>query len=265
MNDPVGFSISQFSDAWKLLCRPCPESVVAANGDVEYVFSGIPMPFFNVGLVTGRNVSAEALAAYGREACQWAADKHVPWMFIVTHEMLAPGVDATSTLDAAGLVPMLAMTGMRTNRIAPAARVADGLQMEVPADDAACAAVFDVNAAAYGVDLDACKPTHGTRSFWTDHVPALGRIKGTPVASAAVFIVDGYRYVALVATMPDQQRRGYAEAVMRHALDAAAARYGDKPTMLHATDAGRPIYARMGYEPIAAHTAYIEKRFMEGH
>jgi predicted acetyltransferase len=78
-------------------------------------------------------------------------------------------------------------------------------------------------------------------------------------------MVGGYRYVALVATMPDQQRRGYAEAAMRHALDSAAARHGDTPTTLHATDAGRPIYARMGYEPIASHTAFIEQRFLEGH
>jgi hypothetical protein len=52
---------------------------------------------------------------------------------------------------------------------------------------------------------------------------------------------------------------------MRHALDVAAATYGEKPTFLHATDAGRPVYERMGYEPVAAHTAFIERRFLEGH
>ena len=30
-------------------------------------------------------------------------------------------------------------------------------------------------------------------------------------------------------------------------------------------DAGRPIYARMGYDTIATHTAFIEKCFLEGH
>ena len=52
---------------------------------------------------------------------------------------------------------------------------------------------------------------------------------------------------------------------MRHALDVAGAKYGEKPTVLHATDGGRPVYARMGYETIATHTAFIEKRFLEGH
>jgi ribosomal protein S18 acetylase RimI-like enzyme len=186
-------------------------------------------------------------------------------MFVVTHETLAPGVDAASVLDPAGLTPMLPLTGMRAERLAPATRFPEGLLLAVPGDDDSCTAVFDVNAAAYGVSLDACKPTYGKPAFWSGHVPALGRVDGTPVASAAVFMVDGHRYVALVATMPEQQRRGYAEAVMRHALDVAATTYGEKPTFLHATDAGRPVYARMGYQPVASHTAFIEKRFLEEH
>jgi len=71
--------------------------------------------------------------------------------------------------------------------------------------------------------------------------------------------------VALVATDPAFQRRGYAEAAMRHALAVAAQRHGAGPTVLHATDAGRPIYARMGYATIATHTTFIDKRFLGAH
>jgi hypothetical protein len=28
---------------------------------------------------------------------------------------------------------------------------------------------------------------------------------------------------------------------------------------------GRPIYARMGYETVATHTCFIDKRFLAGH
>ncbi len=265
MTDDVDFSISQFGDAWRLLCGASSGYVADGNGAVEYIFSGLPIPFFNVALLTARPVSAAALQGEGETACGWAVPRSVPWMFIVTHEALAPGVDAASVLDSCDLVPMLPMTGMRAQRVEPATRFPDGLLLDVPVDQDSCAALFDVNAAAYGVSLDACKPTYGKPAFWNGHVPALGRVDGRPVASAAVLMVDGYRYVALVATMPDQQRRGDAEAVMRHALDVAATTYGEKPTFLHATDAGRPIYARMGYQPVASHTAFVEKRFLEGH
>ena len=78
-------------------------------------------------------------------------------------------------------------------------------------------------------------------------------------------MVNGCRYVALVATDPTRQRRGYGDAVMRHALDLSARVHGDIPTTLHATEAGRPIYERMGYTTIAAHTLFIEKRFLADH
>ena len=265
MADVVAFSISQFRQAWRLFCGACPSHLADRNGAVEYIFSGLPIPFFNVAVVTARNVAADALQAQARLACTWAADKDIPWMFVVTHEALVPGVDAASALDACGLTPAIPLTGMRTAAITTATRTAPALQVGVVGDDDSCAAIFDVNAAAYGADLEPCKPTFGKRAFWEGHVAALGRVDGTPVASAAVLMIDGCRYVALVATTPDQQRRGYGEAVMRYALDVAETRHGRMPTVLHATDAGRPIYARMGYDTIATHTAFIETRFLEGH
>jgi len=265
MNDDVDFSISQFGDAWRLMCGASPGHVIERKKDVDYVFSGLPIPFFNVALVTAREVSRDALGTLGRDAAKWSAGTAVPWMLIVTHEALAPGVDAASVLETSGLIPLIPMTGMRARQLAPSTRAANGLALEVSADDVSCEAIFDVNSAAYGMPLDACKPTYGKRSFWASHVPAIGRVDGMPVASAAVFMVAGYRYVALVATLPDRQRRGYAEAVMRHALEVAAANHGDRPTTLHATDAGRPVYERMGYEPIATNTAFIHTRFLEGH
>ena len=93
----------------------------------------------------------------------------------------------------------------------------------------------------------------------------LGLADGKPAASAAVLMVEGYRYVALVATDPGQQRRGYADAVMRRALEIAATAHGERPTVLHATDAGRPVYERMGYAAISTHTIFMEQSLLGGH
>jgi GNAT superfamily N-acetyltransferase len=265
VHDGVALSVSQFREAWRVLCSACPAYQFDSGDGVDYIFSGLPVAFFNVALVTGRDVSGPGLGAIGQRACAWAAPSALPWLFLVTHDALMPGVDATATLDGCGLAPMLPMTGMIADRLLPGAPVPDGLRLEVPADDDGCAAIFDVNGAAYGVDLEAGKPVFGKPAFWADHVPVLGRASGAVVACAAVLMADGYRYVAMVATDPAHQRRGYAEAAMRRALAVAAGRYGEQTSFLHATDAGRPIYARMGYEPVASHTAFIEKRFLDGH
>jgi ribosomal protein S18 acetylase RimI-like enzyme len=263
--DAVDLSVRQFIEAWRLMFAALPTATVGRGDGVEYVFSGLPIAFFNIGFVTSRGDSADALQARGRAACAWAADKQVPWLLTVTQEALARGVDAVAALDAAGLAPMLPLTGMLASRVRPgAAAPPAGLQLRVPDDDAGCAALLDVNSAAYGMPLDAGKPALG-RAFWTDHVPALGLVDGQAVSSAGVIMAEGHRYVALVATDPAYQRRGYGEAAMRHALDVAAERHGDRPSFLHATEAGRPIYARMGYETVSMHTVFIEKRFLDGH
>ena len=263
--DPIDLSIQLFRESWRLMFADRPGASAGTGGGVDYVFSGLPVPFFNLAFVTSRGDSADALQARARAACEWAVDKQVPWLLLVTHEALQSGVEPAAALGGGGLVPMLPLTGMIARRVAPGRAVPRGLQLQVPEDDAGCAAMLDVNGAAYGMSLDAAKPALGRHAFWAYHTPAIGLIAAKPVCSAAVIMASGYRYVALVATEPRYQKRGYGEAVMRHALDAAVQSHGDKPTFLHATDAGRPIYARMGYETVSTHTVFIDKKFLDSH
>jgi GNAT superfamily N-acetyltransferase len=261
----VALSLRQFSQAWQVMCSAGPGYERQESGDIEYIFSGIPIAFFNVALMTGRSISSDTLRRQASDACTWVADKNVPWLFVVTHDTLEPGVDAAGVLAGCGLAPIMPLTGMVAYQISPATRSASGLQLTVPQENDRLAAILDVNSIAYNMPLDAGKPVVGTPSFWTGHVPVLGLVDGKPASSAAVFLVDGYRYVALVATAPTHQRRGFAEAAMRYALAVAAERHGERPTVLHATEAGRPIYERMGYSKICSHTVFMEKRFLDAH
>ncbi len=265
VNDDLDLSLRQMCGAWRLMTRDCAAPTVDAVGDVEYIFSNLPVAFFNIVVPTGRAMSAAALQDLGSQAVARVSGKALPWMFMVTHEALEPGVEPTACLDACGLAPALPLTGMSATRLTPAAGVPAGLELTVPQDDAGCGTVIDLNSAAYEMDLGAVKPVLGSRAFWAEHVPVLGLVDGTPASSAAVMMVDGVRYVALVATDPARRRRGYADAAMRRALELAAAKHGEVLTVLHATDAGRPVYERMGYTAISSHTLFMEKHFLEGH
>ena len=268
MTEPVSLSISQFLDAWRIFGRAHAGSKVENAAGVAYVFTGLPIAFFNIAMPTLGPLSAAVLEASARGAIQFAANAPgdtPPWLFVVTNEALEAGVDAPAVLDGCGLVPLLPLTGMVARRIAAATSVPAGLQLDVPEDDPGCGDIIDVNSAAYGMDLAASKTTFGRGAFWADHVAVLGRAGGVPATSAAVMLSGGHRYVLLVATQPGHQRKGFAESAMRHALSVSAERFGERPTFLHATDAGRPIYARMGYEVVASHTCFIEKRFLAGH
>ena len=265
-NDGVGLSHKQFTAAWQIMCGASPRYARHSAEDAEYIFSGVPIGFFNLVLLTGRNLSRDTLHRRAVDACAWSAAQGVPWLFVVTEETLVANVEAPAVLDHCGLVPIMPLTAMVVDAIAPATREAsDDLQLTVPQDVAGLGTLLDVNSVAYNMPLDACKPVMSKTSFWSGHVPVLGHVRGQPASCAAVFMADGYRYVALVATDPAHQRRGYAEAAMRHALETAARQHGDVPTFLHATAAGRPIYERMGYQRIADHTVFMEKRFFAGH
>jgi GNAT superfamily N-acetyltransferase len=265
VHDEVDLSVQQFSQAWRLMCAGAPRRSIAGGEGVEYVFSGCPIPFFNIALLTARGISADDLKSRAREACAWASDKGVPWLFLLTHEAFAADLDATALLDECALAPQMPLTGMLTKSVTPSAEAPSGVELSVPRDDAGYSAILDINAAAYGMDFAAAKNLIGTSWFWANHFPVIGAVGGTPVVTASVLMTDTCRYVALVATHPAWQRRGLAVAAMRRALELSAAVHGERPTLLHATEAGRPVYERMGYRAISRHTIFMEKRFLAEH
>ncbi len=247
------------------MCAASPDGVSASVPGVTFHFSHLPIPFFNVALLTGEIDSGEALHTLASRAVAWAAEEEVPWFLIVTNENLPEGADAVAALGDCGLVPALRLTGMFADEVAPLAAKPHELELTVPADDEAAASLIAVNSAAYQMDLQPAARHLGSHRFWRQHFAVVGRVGTTPVTSSAVLLVDGHRYVAWVATHPQHQRRGYAEAAMRYSLDLAGEAAGRLPTTLHATDAGLPVYLKMGYDPIAVHTLFMESRFLAAH
>ena len=51
MNDDVALSIRQMDGAWRLMCAGAPNPVVAAREGVQYIFSCLPISFFNLAVL----------------------------------------------------------------------------------------------------------------------------------------------------------------------------------------------------------------------
>lgn len=247
------------------MCSASPDRVSSSVPGMTFHFSHIPIPFFNIALLTSEIESTATLRDLASGAVAWATRRQVPWFLVVTRENLPAGTDAVAALGELGLIPALQLTGMRAADVAPLATPPPDLDLSVPADDAGTAALIAINSAAYQMDLQTAAEHLGSHRFWRQHFAVVGRVGGVPVTSSAVLLVNHHRYVAWVATHPQYQRRGYAEAAMRHSLDLAGEAAGRLPSTLHATDAGLPVYSRMGYTPIASHTLFLESRFLAGH
>ena len=80
---------------------------------------------------------------------------------------------------------------------------------------------------------------------------AVALLDGRPAASATANVVGDDAHVLLVATLPDARGRGLAAACMRNVLARARER-GATSSTLEATQAGRPVYRRMGYRELGA-------------
>lgn len=257
----VDLSVRQFVGAWKLMCSVEPQYAAQTVPGLEMVFSGLPSPFLNIAATTGRIQSGAELESLAAAAKTFAAPRAVPWFFAVTSDLVEGDLDVDAALASAELIPVMKLTGMIADEVAPPSVLPDGLELTQVSEDSGSEAMMTVNSAAYGVDLNSLDAQMARADFWRQHTAVLGSVAGEPATCSAVMDVDGHRYVALVATHPSHQRKGYADSAMRQSLTLAAQRLGPLPTTLHATDAGRPVYARMGYRPISSHVLYLETRF----
>jgi ribosomal protein S18 acetylase RimI-like enzyme len=101
--------------------------------------------------------------------------------------------------------------------------------------------------AGFGIPPELVAPMAGGAMLGIDGFTGLlGRVDGAPVAASGVFVDGTIAGVYNVATHPDHRKHGYGEA-----LTAAAARRGAEAgctvAILQASEAGEPVYRRMGY------------------
>ena len=57
-DDDVALSIRQMDGAWQLMCAGTPRYVEATREGITYIFSGLPISFFNLALLTGFDAHA---------------------------------------------------------------------------------------------------------------------------------------------------------------------------------------------------------------
>jgi hypothetical protein len=88
----------------------------------------------------------------------------------------------------------------------------------------------------------------------------VGWLDGRAVSIGAAFVEHGINHVSLIATVPDARRRGYGEALTWRAALAEP----ELPAMLLSSDAGRPLYDRMGFLPLFRFTLWSRERDRHG-
>jgi GNAT superfamily N-acetyltransferase len=148
-----------------------------------------------------------------------------------------------------GFAMALNMTGMAADHLLPPRRALPELAFRRVSDETTARDLAMINAQAYGIPPDLFECLCNLNLWHEDSYGYVGYAGEKAVTSAAAFPVCGTMYIALVATVPEAHGQGYAEAVMRHAIEQAGRAMGPARMTLHASDMGRPVYRAMGFEP----------------
>lgn len=246
-------SVQQLSDAWRTI-------VDDRNGDVRD-FPGMAIrwadsefAFWNSITFTDKGTSRQLLDARLEQAVELMRNKKWPGFLWLFEDLLDPSArdNLPDAIDRVGLTLSLSGFGMAGDVLPiPEPHHPDLRFVRVSTDDHLLA-YADLNSRAYGMPLEAGRDGLMGSKLWKSGIHAyLALANDVPVSAAASFAVDGRLFVALVATDPQAQGKGYGEAVTRKAVYEGAKETGFKRVILHATTAGAPIYERIGLRKTA--------------
>jgi GNAT superfamily N-acetyltransferase len=235
-----------FRDAWKLMAGRLPESTITEQDGLANCFSNTPLSFLNLSIYDQPIADLASLDNALVKVVDAAAACPFAWLHALCIDKLPEGWEETAA--AHSLASMMQLAGMETDGLLPSVRPLPTLEWRPVADLQSATDMAHLNAIAYGMPTQLFDPICNLHIWQADTVAIVGYLDGIPVTSAAALPIRNTIYIALVATHPDHRGKGYAEACIRQTVDAATGLMGLSRLSLHASEAGRPLYAQMGFE-----------------
>jgi GNAT superfamily N-acetyltransferase len=243
-------SLHQFITTWKLIGNRFPQADQLNMPGLAISWPNTRFPFYNALFLTEQLADARVLRDRVQEAAAYMRARENGGLFVVCPDNLSGSAKErlAPILADAKLAQALPMTGMAGDILPMDAPGHPALRIARIGDDATIFAFAELNCVSYGIPVGTALSLVKEHTLWHDHAYGYVAYEGeTPVATATAIVNDGCLFLFLVATAPESRRKGYAEAVVRHALQTAHEATGIRRTVLHATQAGYPLYVRLGY------------------
>ncbi|GAA2338980.1 GNAT family N-acetyltransferase [Streptomyces kunmingensis] len=246
-------SVEQLATVWRAMVTDRdPAADVRDLPGIAVRWADCRFAFWNCVTLTDVSIGATLLERRLRQAADVMRSKTHPGFLWLFENLLDDGARAVleTAVEEAGLEYAFPGTGMAGDLLPLSEPVHPDLTFVRVTTDEQLQAYADLNSRAYGFPLADGRDGLGGSTLWRSEVHAyLGMRAGVPVTCAGAVEAEDRLFVALVATDPEWQRRGYGEAVTRKALYEGARNTGLTRATLHATAAGAPVYPRIGFKP----------------
>jgi ribosomal protein S18 acetylase RimI-like enzyme len=225
---------------------------------VSIASAGVTFQMFNAAFLSGPVTTEPELMQRLMLTKVHFDARGLEWAYWVCEDWLEGRVRkrARTLFERHGLRLSTSLPGMMAVRILPPVKALPRLDIRRVCDAATRDAFCEIGSVCFHVPISWFKEVFDADSVWERFISYVGYADGEPVATASIVIGGGVLGVYNVATLPDFQKRGYGEAVMRHAMADACPERGMERAILQSTPAGFKLYQRMGFRTVARVAVY---------
>jgi GNAT superfamily N-acetyltransferase len=242
--------------------RSKPSGETVALPGLQLVYSGIPHAVFNAAMLTEpvlaisdlRRRLDKAQDHYRRRGQAWSLWLYEGW---IEAPLRAAAISLFHDFD---MQYSSNPPGMMAPHLKPVHRKLPKLDVK-PINSATARLDFcHVMSVAFEGPFPVLLEAYQEDEFWNaDFVGWIGYRDGKAISTACTVTAAGAVGVYAVATVPQEQGKGYGETMVRHAVEHARKVTGVEASVLQTSMAGMPLYRRLGYRPVADFTIYTSK------
>lgn len=214
---------------------------------------------FNAAFLSGRAMAEADLERRFAAARVHFDARGMEWAFWLCEGLLDRAVHRRVKHAASrhGLSWAVDLPGMYAEELQCPKRPLPPIEVRRVSDEASRLAFCDIGSVCFHVPMRWFREIFLWERMWNGPFTGfVGFVAGEPVSTTATVVDSGVVGVYNVATLPNYRQRGYGEAVMRYALEVAAAETGIRRTILQSTKPGLALYQQMGYRTVTKVSVY---------
>ena len=225
---------------------------------VSIAAAGVTFQMFNAAFLSAPVVSEAELEQRILLSASHFQVRGLEWAYWLCEDWIEGRARRKSRqmFERQGLRHAVDLPGMVADRIAPPVKPLPELMVRRVGDAATRAAFCNIGSTCFHVPINWFRQVFDNHLVWDRFAAYVAYRDEAPVSTAAIVMGGGAIGVYNVATLPDQHRRGYGEAVMRYAVAEAQKEHGVEQSILQSTPAGLHLYQRMGYRTITRVSVY---------
>ena len=226
---------------------------------VTVTSSDVAFPMFNSAVLTAPVSTAGELDDRIRTAAQFFEQRGLGWSFWVCQDWIAKV--ALSKVEIVfgrnGLHLVVELPGMAAEQLAPPLHPLPALTIHRVSDEETRSHFSHIMSIAFGIPGPIAQAIYNSERTWLSGFKGyVGYVEDLPVSSAAVIVTGPVAGVYAVGTLVAYEHRGFAEAVMRHAIERVAEQEAIDCTVLQSSEAGFSLYKKMGYRAMTRYAVF---------